>query len=186
MGDKMKLLEQKDCIFLMVDIQERLLNSVFNKDILAKKAEIVAEASTILDIPTIVTEQYPKGLGATVSNVKDKLSNETKYFEKTTFNALQDESLLAELKSLNRKQVLVAGIETHICVYQTVLALINAGFEVTLIKDCCGSRSEEEYLQALDVIKTLGANIKTTEMILFELLKGAKHPNFKEIQALIK
>ena len=78
------------------------------------------------------------------------------------------------------------GIETHICVYQTVSDLLKMGFNVTVIADACGSRSEYEYNQCLNVMKSEGANIKTTEMILFELLKSAKHPNFKDIQNLIK
>ena len=95
-------------------------------------------------------------------------------------------NLLEELKLSGKKQVLVLGIETHICVYQTILALLDNGFDVTVIKDSCGSRQEKEYLSALDCIRNNGAQIKTTEMVLFELLKSAKHPKFKEIQQLIK
>ena len=109
-----------------------------------------------------------------------------KVYTKTAFNALSDEELLNELKSYKKKQIIIFGIETHICVHQTVAALINYGFNVTVISDACGSRSEYEYQLGLKNMNQNGAKIKTTEMILFELIKGAKHPNFKEIQALIK
>ena len=90
------------------------------------------------------------------------------------------------LKETNRNQILVFGIETHICVHQTVANLLEQGFDVTVVSDACGSRSEIEYQQALLCMKENGAKIKSTEMVIFELLKSAKHPNFKEIQGMIK
>lgn len=177
----MTILNQNDSILMIIDVQEKLLNAVFNPEKLKKNAEILAKSASVLGLPVIVTEQYPKGLGATISSIKGD-----KYFEKTSFNALTDENLLEELKQSGRKQIIVFGIETHICVHQTVAGLIENGFEVTVASDACGSRLEEHYKAGLDCMKTNGAQIKPTEMILFELLKGAKHPNFKEIQALIK
>jgi len=176
------ILNQNECILLIIDIQEKLLNAVFNKDLLEKKSLIMSQACSILNIPVVVTEQYPKGLGETVNEMKVN----AQAFEKITFSALDNEDVLKTLKDSNRKQVMVMGIETHICVHQTVCALLKEGFEVVVVKDACGSRTEEEYLSALEVMKTNGAKIKTTEMVLFELLKTAKHENFKEIQALIK
>ena len=90
------------------------------------------------------------------------------------------------LSKMGKQQILVFGIETHICVHQTVCALLKNDFDVTVIKDACGSRAESEYIAALECMKSNGAHIKTTEMVLFELIKTAKHPNFKEIQGLIK
>ena len=94
--------------------------------------------------------------------------------------------MLEKLCELQRKQVVIWGIETHICVHQTVADLIKEGFEVTVVNDACGSRTEFEYINGLDNMKSNGAKIKTTEIVLFELLKTAKHPNFKDVQALIK
>lgn len=176
------MLNQENTLLLVIDIQEKLLNAVFNKANLEKKSQIMKNASDILSIPIIVTEQYPRGLGETVNNLKVGAS----VYEKTSFNALEDVNLLEELKNIGKTQILVMGIETHICVYQTVSDLLKMGFNVTVIADACGSRSEYEYNQCLNVMKSEGANIKTTEMILFELLKSAKHPNFKDIQNLIK
>ena len=109
-----------------------------------------------------------------------------RFFEKTSFNALADESLINSLKNYNVENVIVVGIETHICVYQTIEALLEKNYKVTVLKDCCGSRLKEEYQSALDIMSTRGVSIKTLEMVLFEFLKDAKHPNFKEIQCLIK
>ena len=154
----MTILNIEDSVVIIIDVQEKLLNAVFNKASLEKKATTIANTAKILGIPVIVTEQYPKGLGATVES----------------------------LKNSGKKQVIIFGIETHICVSQTTNALVQEGFEVSVIRDACGSRSELEYSAGLSRMKDNGAHILTTEIALFEWLKGAKHPNFKEVQTLIK
>lgn len=171
---------------LIIDIQEKLLNAAFNKEIVSKNAGIITQAAKILNITTFITEQYPKGLGETIEIIKENKTEKTFFYEKTAFNALYNQDLCNKLKNLKIKNIIIAGIETHICVYQTIIALLQDGYSVTVIKDCCGSRKENEYISALDILSKNGAQIKTTEMFLFELLKTSKHPNFKEIQALIK
>ncbi|MCQ2754151.1 MAG: isochorismatase family protein [bacterium] len=173
-------------ILLMIDIQEKLVNAVFNNECLTKKAEILSKASKILNIPVVITEQYPKGLGKTISEISNNIDLNSKIFEKSCFNALNEQDLYEYFKSLNTKNIILCGIETHICVYQTAKALIECGYSVTIVKDACGSRKEDEFLSALDNLRDIGCEIKTTEMVLFELLQSAKHPYFKEIQALIK
>lgn len=179
-------LTENNTLILIIDIQEKLLNATFNKDKLAKKAEIISKVANILNIPTIVTEQYPQGLGETVKAVKINLPTCTSYYEKKAFNALEDINIKKQLEDSKIQNIIIFGIETHICVYQTIVNLLELGYNTTLICDCCGSRKEEEYFRALDIISKKGADIKTAEMFIFELLKTAKHPNFKEIQALIK
>ena len=171
---------------MIIDVQEKLLNAVFNKASLEKKATTLANTAKILGIPVIVTEQYPKGLGATVETLKEVLPENTQYFEKTAFSALENNDVLEALKNSGKKQVVIFGIETHICVSQTTNALIQDGFEVSVIRDACGSRSELEYSAGLERMKDNGAHVLTTEIALFEWLKGAKHPKFKEVQMLIK
>lgn len=180
----MTILNQNDSILLIVDIQERLLNAVSNIETVHKNSVIMAKAANILGLPVFVTEQYPKGLGSTIEEIKNAVT--AKYYEKFSFNALFDMDLLSELKNTGKKQVIVMGIETHICVHQTVAGLIENGFDVTVLADACGSRFAESYLAGLKTIEANGAQVKPTEMVLFELLKSAKHPKFKEIQALIK
>ena len=130
---------------LIIDVQEKLLNAVFNPETVKKNTEILAKAA----------------------------------------GRLKDKTLLEDLKACGN-QIIVFGIETHICVHQTVAGLIDNGFEVTVISDACGSRFKEHYDAGLSCMKANGAQIKPTEMVLFELLKSAKHPKFKEIQNLIR
>lgn len=182
----MTILNIEDSVVMIIDVQEKLLNAVFNKASLEKKATTLANTAKILGIPVIVTEQYPKGLGATVESLKEALPENTQYFEKTAFSALENNDVLEALKNLGKKQVVIFGIETHICVSQTTNALIQEGFEVSVIRDACGSRSELEYLAGLERMKDNSAHVLTTEIALFEWLKGAKHPKFKEVQMLIK
>ena len=176
------ILNQNESIILIIDIQEKLLKSVFNRDLVERKSKMLVEAAKILDVPIFVTEQYPQGLGETIVGLKDKAF----VYEKTSFNALEDVNLLQQLQKCAKKQIVVFGIETHICVHQTVASLISAGFDVTLVKDACGSRSEIEYDAGIFCMKENGVKIKTVEMVLFEWLKSSKHPNFREIQNLIK
>lgn len=182
----MTLLNSNDSLVMIIDIQDKLLNAVFDKTTVAKKSEIIAKAANILGIPTIVTEQYPKGLGSTITNLKEALAENTQYFEKTSFSALETAEIANVVKNTEKKQVILFGIETHICVSQTANALIEAGFEVYVVSDACGSRAESEYEAGLNRMKDNGAKIITTEIALFEWLRGAKHPNFKEVQTLIK
>ena len=182
----MSILNTENTALIIVDIQQKLLNAVFNKETVEKNSKILAKAFNILEVPVFVTEQYPQGLGPTIEEVKTNLSSRTVFYEKVAFNALCNDNLYNDLLKNDIKNIIICGIETHICVHQTVEALIQKGFNVTVIKDCCGSRNEQEYLSALNVMTHSGAYIKTTEMVLFEILKTAKHPSFKEIQALIK
>lgn len=182
----MTQLNLENSLVLIIDVQEKLLNAVFNKETLSKKAGIISKTAQILGIPVIVTEQYPKGLGNTVDEVKQVLPENTQFFEKTSFSALNNPEILDAIKSYNKNQIVIFGIETHICVNQTAAALLELGYEVNVIKDACGSRSEIEYEAGLERMKDNGAHILTTEIALFEWLKGAKNPNFKDVQALIK
>jgi len=177
----MGIIENNTLIFV-IDVQEKLVNAVFNKDLLLKKTEILIETAKILNLPILITEQYPKGLGSTVFNIENNIGK----YEKTSFSALDEEEVFNVIESNNFQKIVLFGIETHICVYQTARDLIKKGYDVTIISDACGSRKETEYLQAIECLKTLGANIKTTEMFVFETLKTSKHPKFKEIQSLIK
>lgn len=182
----MTTLNENDCLILIIDIQDKLLNSVYNKETLKNKSIIIAKAASMLNIPVIVTEQYPKGLGSTINELKNALSNYTNYYEKTSFSALDNSEIMSSIKKANKKQIIIFGIETHICVSQTAIALADKGYDVTLIKDASGSRAETEHNSGIDRMKEFGIHIITTEIALFEWLKSAKHEKFKDVQALIK
>ncbi len=177
----MTILNIEDSIVLIIDVQEKLLNAAFSKDSIEKKSAVVSKAANILGIPLIITEQYPKGLGETIPAIEGG-----KRFEKITFSALENSEVLEALKSSCKKQVVIFGIETHICVSQTVTALRGLGNEVHVVKDACGSRAEAEHHAGLERMKDNGAHFITAEIAIFEWLKSAKHPNFKEVQSLIK
>ncbi len=173
----------ENCAFLFIDVQEKL-TAMLRKDKAAKKAEILAKTAKILNIKTVLTEQYPQGLGATIPQVKYCLPDSAKFFEKTSFNALDTEGVKEAIGDI--KNVFIFGIETHICVFQTALALLENGYNVFVVKDACASRETDEFKAGINLMEKEGAKIMTTEMVIFELLKSSKHPNFKEVQLLIK
>lgn len=176
------MLNDKDTLILMIDMQERLVAGT-NAENEVKQAEKIIKAAEILNIPVLVSEQYPKGLGQTNKELKNE---KQKYVEKTAFSLLKEDGLMNILESYGKKQIILFGIETHICVYQTAMDLLYNGFEVILIKDACKSRTEFEYNTGIDLMRQNGVQISSVEIVLFELLKSSKHPNFKEIQQLIK
>ncbi|MBR6127661.1 isochorismatase family protein [bacterium] len=182
----MTILNENDSLLFVIDVQDKLLNAAFNKEVLKNKAEIMVKAANILNIPIIVTEQYPKGLGETIPEIKNVYSEKFFPYEKSSFSALDEESIFDALKNYDRHQIVVLGIETHICINQTVNTLIELGYDVSIICDACGSRSSFEHNAGVDRMREDGAHILTTEIALFEWLKTSKHPHFKEIQALIK
>ena len=181
----MNTLSAEDSLVLIIDIQEKLV-AALNQDVVVSNALKVATSANILGIPIIVTEQYPKGLGCTVQSLKDVLPQGTQIVEKTYFNALLEDGMLDKIKSYGKKQIVIFGIETHICVYQTASALIEQGYEVYVIKDACASRNKYEFKQGIDAMVANGAKISCVEIALFDWLKGAKNPKFKEVQVLIK
>lgn len=179
------MLNAENSLFFLIDIQDRLVGMLKNREEIAKNNSILAKAAKILGVPVIVSEQYPNGLGSTILEVREYLNTEN-VLEKTSFSALATDTIKAKLESLNRKKVVLTGIETHICVYQTARALLDAGYEVYVVKNACSSRSSKDYRTALELMRDYGAKLTCVETVLFELLGSSKHPNFKEIQALIK
>ncbi len=164
---------------ICIDLQDKLVN-MLEKNTCAQNALKLLKAANILNVDTVLTEQYPKGLGETIPEIKE--INNFKTIEKTTFSALKTPEFQHDIK----ENVVIFGIETHICVYQTVIDLIERGHRVYVVKDCCASRNKLNYKTSLDLMKQKGAYITTLEIVLFDFLKSSKHPNFKEVQGLIK
>ncbi len=177
-------LNKEDSVLLIIDIQDNLANVMENKDRVIKNTEILATAASDMEMPVIITEQYPKGLGHTVEEIRS-LTEDAFVFEKTMFCGLTDE-VEEKLKSINRKKVIVVGMETHVCVLQTTRALIEKGYEVHVVRDAVASRTEENLSNGLDMIKDMGATITNTETVVFDLLKSSKAPEFKKMSKLIK
>lgn len=180
----MNTINQENAILLIIDIQEKLVKMLSSEEVKNSSLKI-AKACDILEIPSFISEQYPKGLGETIPELKESLTC-ANYLEKTSFSVAHTfANKLLDL-NINKKQVILFGIETHICVLQTAFDLLNMGYELFIVKEACGSRNEEDKQSALRRLIHAGAQIVTVEMALFELLKSSKHPNFKEVQSLIK
>ncbi len=181
----MKMLDVENSLLLVIDIQERLVASL-DKDVIVSKVGKLVDAANILDVPVVLSEQYPKGLGHTVPTISEKLKPETPIVEKCSFSLLREEGFLDKIKAYGKKQIVICGIETHICVHQTAAELMDAGFEVFVAKDACASRNKYEFKQGIEAMHDNGAKISCLEIILFEWLRSAKNPKFKEVQVLIK
>lgn len=178
------ILNREDTVLFIIDIQERLVPVMNNKEQVINNNKILINVAKEMDFPIIATEQYPKGLGRTVSELLE-LINEDNVYVKNTFTAYTDE-VRETLKSLGKNKVLITGMETHICVFQTVRDLIKHGYEVYLVKDGVASRTKENYLNGLDLMNSLGATITNTETVVFDLLKVSGTPEFKLISKWIK
>ena len=180
-----RLLTTDNAALLIIDIQERLFPVMHDKEKLLRNVVKLIKGVRVLEIPILLTEQYPKGLGPTLPEIKELLPD-IKPIEKVSFNCCDEEVFGRALEALKRKQVLIAGIEAHICVYQTAMALCRAGYEVQVVGDCVSSREPENKLVSLFRMGAAGVSPTTTEMALFELLKVAKGDKFKQISNIVK
>ena len=170
---------------IIVDIQERLFPHMFEKEELERNVGILIKGLKLLNVPLLITEQYSKGLGKTIPSVSDNMGN-IEPIEKISFSCCDESRFLKELNMLNKKFVILAGIETHVCILQTVLDLIDSGFHPVLVEDCVSSRKENDKNIAVERIRSAGAIITTYESILLELCRVAGTETFKEISGLIK
>lgn len=172
-------------VLLMIDIQGKLWNVMHEKSVLLENAQKLVKAMRILSVPIILTEQNPQGLGPTLPELTQCMP-EVKALPKFCFSCCQDSRFEQELDRLNRKQVLICGIETHICVHQTALDLLSRGYEVQIVADAVSSRVHSNKEAALARLQSEGAKLTVTEMAIFELLGAADSPLFKEILKVIK
>ena len=177
-------LKREDTVLMVIDIQEKLVSVMEHKDQVIENTKILIKAAKEMKFPVIATEQYPKGLGRTVVDLLDVIEEDNIY-AKNSFTAYTNEVEEA-LKSLGKKKVLVTGMETHVCVFQTVRDLINDGYEVFLVKDAVASRSKSNFINGIDLMKSLGAVITNTETAVFDLLKASGTPEFKVLSKMIK
>ncbi|PCI54309.1 MAG: hydrolase [Gammaproteobacteria bacterium] len=179
------MLEQENCGLIVVDVQGSLARIVQRSDLFIDNTKKLIQCCKLLGIPVVWLEQNSKGLGATVPELSE-LMGEASVNEKFHFNGLFEESIKEVIKATDKKQWLVVGIEAHICVYQTVLGLLNEGFEVDVVSDCISSRLQSNIELALLKMKESGASITSLEMCVFELMKSAKIDSFRDILSVIK
>jgi nicotinamidase-related amidase len=180
-----KALTTDNTVVVAIDFQERLFPVMYEKEKLLKNVLKLVKGSQTLNVPIILTEQYPKGLGPTLPEIKELLPDVTP-IEKTCFSCCDDGDFTRALETTKRKQVLICGIEAHICVYQTAMALLRAGYEVQVVADCVSSRDPENKMVSLFKMGSGGAGPTTVETALFELLKVGRGDTFKEISNIVK
>ena len=180
------ILSLEDAALLVIDMQEAFRNKISDFSETAARIALVSHAVQLLDVPIIVTEQYSKGLGETANEIRAVLPPTAKTIEKTAFSSCGAQSFESELIELRALNIMVCGIEAHICVNQTVHDLLAGGYRVHFLTDCITARTQQNKDVAFMKMQQSGALPTTIEMALFELLRDATHAQFKTIQNLIK
>jgi nicotinamidase-related amidase len=180
-------LEADQCALVVVDIQEKLLPPIFNKEQLVKNSQLLIRLANILKIPAIMSTQYAKGLGGTVPEISSLLPGQ-EAVDKVQFSCFGSDVFCSMLKRVpgNRNTVLLCGMETHICVMQTALAALREGYLVHVASDAVGSRMEWNWKVGLGRMQAAGAVISSTEMMMYELLRSSGSPAFKELLPYLK
>jgi nicotinamidase-related amidase len=174
------LLNKDDSILLLVDVQEKLTPPVLNKEIFLARCEWLLKLATKMGVPIMVSEQYPKGLGSTLEQFKPYYSKQ-ECIEKIHFSCMQEPNYTQKLREFNKSQLIVIGIEAHVCVLQTAMDLKGEGFEIYIVVDAVSSRSELDLKYALKRMKQEGIHLVTAEMVFFEWLRQAGTPEFKAL-----
>ncbi len=178
-------LDKDNTALVIIDIQERLAVVMKQRETVVNNCLHLIEIAKIMNIPVVVTEQYPKGLGRTVEEIRNALPD-YKPIEKLTFSCCDERTFLNEIKTLNKKTVILTGMETHVCVLQTCIGLVLDGYNVHLIRDAVCSRTKENRETGIEFMRDAGAVITCTETVLFQLLKVAGTEEFKAISKRIK
>ena len=172
-------------VFILIDVQGKHAQLMHEKESLFENLQKVIKRLTILGVPIVWAEQMPKNLGPTLPEIA-QLMPDLAPVATTSFSCCGNKTIMQKLRQLNRNQVLLAGIEPHVCVYQTALDLINSSYEVQVIADAVSSRTQENKKIGLDRIERAGGLITSTEMVLFELLGSADAPKFKDVIKIVK
>lgn len=179
------LLEKGEAVLVIVDIQDRLAVVMEERQRVITNCLHLIEAACLMKIPILLTEQYPKGLGPTVPELRDVLSDILP-MEKLAFSCCREAHFMEKLSSLRRRQVIMTGMETHICILQTTLGLLQEGYDVHVVSDAVCSRTIENYRTGLEFLRDAGAAVTCTETVLFQLLQQAGTEEFKIISKRIK
>lgn len=177
------LMTARDTGLLVIDVQDKLLTKVPTADALVRNTAFLIDAARLLDIPVQATEQYPKGLGPTVAELAQRLPERP---DKVAFSCCAVPSVVEAFRRAARPRVVLAGIETHVCVQQTALDLLSLGFQVAVPVDAVASRFALDHEVALRRMEKAGAILTTAETVVFEWVGGADHPRFKDISKLVQ
>jgi len=179
------MLDKNSAVLVIVDVQGKLATLMHEKEPFFDKVVKTIKCCQVMNIPIIWNEQLPDKLGLTIDEIKTVLSDD-KPLEKDTFSCCGNDDFVASLKNTGRDQILLVGMETHVCVYQTAMDLLNKDFDVHLLADAVSSRSLENKEIALGTMQNRGVNITSLEMAVFEMLQVAKGDEFKQVIKIIK
>ena len=179
------MLSAEEATLVVIDVQEKLSRVIFQRECLIDNLKRLIQGMQVLDVPILLTEQYPQGLGPTINEVSTLLSN-IQPLPKLCFSCCGDENFVRELQKQRRKHVIISGIESHVCVYQTAADLIDSGYEVHVVTDCISSRTPENREIGFKKMSQIGAMLTSTETILFELLRAAGGEKFKKISQIVR
>jgi len=179
------MLTVENTLTLVIDFQTKMMPSILDHEELAQKSATFIKGCRILGVPIITTQQYSKGLGDTIAEIKDALGD-FEPVEKISFSCCGNDEFKAKLAKEGKKNILVTGVEAHICVQQTVLDLLQGGYSIYVIADCIGSRFEVNRRYADKRMEQAGAILTTAESALFEMMVSADHPKRKEITNIVK
>ncbi len=179
-------LKKEDCVAICLDVQQRLFPIIDGNEKLENNMLKLAKGLKVLAVPTIVTEQYPKGIGATIPSLQEVLGDEYKVIEKLSFSCWGEEKFIKAVEDSGKKTILIYGIESHVCVLQTVVDMIAEGFNVVVAADCVSSRDPYNKKIALKRMREEGAYMTTAESILFEFLERSGTEEFKAISKIVK
>jgi nicotinamidase-related amidase len=181
-------LQADHCTLVVVDIQEKLLPPIHNRERLLRNSQVLIRLANILKLPLVVTTQYAKGLGTVVPEISSLLPSHTEAIDKLQFSCFGSDQFCSAVKSLpgRRDTMLLCGMETHICVMQTALAALNEGYLVHVASDAVGSRSEWNWKIGLKRMSAAGAVISSTEMMIYELLRASGTDAFKQMLPYLK
>jgi len=179
-------LDSSQTALLVIDVQDKLVSAMDQQlyQQLLQNVPLLIEGFNALRLPMMATEQYSKGLGHTIAELQ--IATEQHCIEKLTFSCCGDEDFVSTLKQTKVRQIVVVGMETHVCVLQTVIDLLDQGYVVHLVRDAVSSRFVNDYTNALELAAAAGAVITTTETVLFQLVKVAGSDNFKAISKLVR
>jgi len=181
-------LERHNAVLVVIDVQEKLMPVIDRADSVVRNVERLVRGCHVVGVPALLSEQYVKGLGPTVDPVRAAFEETAGYrpLEKTCFSAHGCDAFAAQLAALDRRQILICGVETHVCVYQTVRDLLSSGLSVTIVADAVSSRTAENKEIALRRMLADGAQLSSTEMALFELTVTSGTDEFRAISKLVK
>jgi len=187
---------KKDAVLVAIDFQEKLMPAIKDHETLEETTVKLIKGCRVLNVPILITQQYTKGLGPTTARITEAItadlfdgilrSAEYTPIEKTTFSAMKEPEFVKAITDCGKKTVIICGIEAHICVQQTALDLLEAGYQVFLVYDCVASRKESDKKQSRRRLAAAGAVVTTYESVLYEILGGAKEVGFKQISAIVK